>query len=133
MRNNGKPENKERVLDMARMRLDGYTMQKIAEKYNVSKQYVQQELSIFSGGGRTYRMSYEETIVFPNIAKWLKDNDMSVNALAKSIGLPNGSVLYKKLRGEMEIGMREIKKLLEATGQTFEYMFAEKAVEDESE
>lgn len=42
-------KSNEQILEMVQMRLDGYTFQEIADKFKVTKQCVQQKLSIISG------------------------------------------------------------------------------------
>ena len=38
-------EQKEQILKIVQMRLDGYTLQQIADEYGVTKQCIQQKLS----------------------------------------------------------------------------------------
>ncbi len=135
MRSSAKPENKERVLGMAQMRLDGYSMRDIAEKYNVSKQYVQQELNVLSNGGRSYSGRLDADIIFPNLAKWMFENGMTISDLQEKMGYKskNTALIRNRLYGYTKISMKDIKKILEITGQTFEYLFAERVVEDETE
>lgn len=122
-------EIKERLMDMVRMRLDGYTLNEIAEKYGVSKQCVQQHLSALAGNQKPRPRGVDEKIIYPNLAKWITENRIAKYELSHMIGLAknmNTAQINKRLYGESEFSMTEIKKLLEITGKTFEYLFAEK-------
>lgn len=130
------PEQKEQLLETVQMRLDGYTIQQIAEKYGVTKQCIQQKLSVIANGYKPRPKGIDERIVYPNLAKWISDNRIVKYKLAQMIGSSKNNAssqnINKKLYGERDFSMSEIKKLLELTGQTFEYLFAEKVVDDES-
>lgn len=127
-------EQKEQILKIVQMRLDGYTMQQIADEYGVTKQCIQQKISSITknytprqGGVR----KIDEKIIYPNLAKWIFDNGYSVGSFAKRLGMSCSNNLLIKLHGERSINMAEIRRMLEFTGRTFEYLFAEK--EDGSE
>lgn len=123
-------ESKERLMDMVKMRLDGYTLNEIAEKHNVSKQCIQQHLSILTGNQKPRPKGVDERIIYPNLAKWIAEERIARYELSHMLGLSmNNTVtttINKRLYGEVDFSMKEIKKLLEITGQTFEYLFAEK-------
>lgn len=125
-----KPESKERLMDMVKMRLDGHALNEIAEKYGVSKQCVQQHLSALAGNKKPRPKSVDEKIIYPNLAKWIAEKRIARYKLSHMLGLSmNNTVtttINKRLYGQVDFSMTEIKKLLEITGQTFEYMFAEK-------
>ncbi len=121
-------ENKDRLLEMIKMRLDGCTYQEIAERYGVTRQCVQQKLSVIAGNAKSRTKEIDEKIVFPNLAKWISENQVVKYKLSHMIGGSNNNtntqIINKKLYGEREFSMSEIKKLLEITGQTFEYLFS---------
>lgn len=118
-------ENKDRLLEMIKMRLDGCTYQEIAEKYGITRQCVQQSISSFTGKERSVRKSSLDICIYPNIRKWMLDNNISMIKLSKICGLAEthiGSV-RAKLCGEREFRISEIKAILKESGKTFEYMF----------
>ncbi len=123
-------ESKDRLMNMVKMRLDGYTLNEIAEKYGVSKQCVQQHLSALAGNQKPRPKGVDEKIVYPNLAKWIAEERIARYELSHMLGLSmNNTVtttINKRLYGEVDFSMAEIKKLIEVTGQTFEYLFAEK-------
>lgn len=122
-------EQKEQILKIVQMRLDGYTLQQIADEYGVTKQCIQQKLSSITKN-HTIRKGLvrkiDEKIIYPNLAKWIFDNGYSVSSFAWSLGMSSPNNLLIKLHGERSINMAEIRKILEFTGQAFEYLFAEK-------
>lgn len=127
------PESKEKILEMVQMRIDGYTLQQIADKYGVSKQCVQQQLSIIAGNASPRPKGIDEKIIYPNLAKWMADNRIPKYKLSEMIGLKSKCTanIRFKLLGERDFSITEIKKLLEITGQTFEYLFVEKEGEED--
>lgn len=129
------PESKERLLNIVQMRLDGYTIQQIADNYGVTKQCIQEQLSVIANGRKERPKGIDEKIVFPNLAKWISKNKVIKRKLSKTLGMTDKCTqgLNMKLYGERDFSMTEIKKLLEITGHTFEYLFAEKAVDDETD
>ena len=68
--------NREDKIEVFKMRLDGFTYQEIAEKFGVSKQYINQMLQNVISERRNKAVN---KIVYPNIANWLKDNDCSIS------------------------------------------------------
>lgn len=70
----------------------------------------------------------DEKVIYPNLAKWMADNKIPKYKLAEMIGMSTKRTagINFKLYGERDFSMSEIKKLLEVTGQTFEYLFCEK-------
>ena len=73
--------DKDRV-KMFEMRVNGCTLADIADKYGITRQRVHQILqSNISNGAKMARG--REGIIYPNIKKWLKDNDISIVEFAK--------------------------------------------------
>ena len=60
---------------------------------------------------------------------------MTISDLQEKMGYKskNTALIRNRLYGYTKISMKDIKKILEITGQTFEYLFAERVVEDETE
>lgn len=107
------------------MRLDGVPIRKIAEKYGVSYQYIHQ---LFPGIRKDYREKYKSCI-YPNIVKFLHENSMSLNELAKRCNL-SGVGLQDFLSGRNGGSKKTVDKILKATGMTYEEAFAEDAQDE---
>lgn len=60
-------ENKDRLLEMIKMRLDGCTYQEIGDKYGITRQCVQQSIANFTGKERIVRQSSLDRCIYPNI------------------------------------------------------------------
>ena len=119
------PEQKQQLQEIIQMRVDGFTLQEIADKYGVSEQCISHKLLSIAKRDNTRPKWFDERVIYPNIAKYMINNRISRHALAKEIGLSNLQCLTRRLYGELDFSMSEIKKLLEITGQTFEYLFSE--------
>ena len=119
-------ENKDRLLEMIKMRLDGCTYQEIAERYGVTRQCVQQSISSFMGKERSVRKSSLDRCVYPNIKAWMLDNNISMIKLSKICGLAETHIgaVRTKLCGERDFKISEIKAILKESGKTFEYLFS---------
>ena len=129
-------EQKEQILEIVQMRLDGYTLQQIADKFGTTRQCIQQKLSCLAKNSTPKQgcvRKNDEKIIYPNLAKWIFDNGYSVSTFAKEIGMSSSNNLLIELHGDRNINMMEIKKMLELTKTPFEYLFVEKAVDDEVE
>ena len=114
-------------MSIVQMRIDGYTMQAIAEKKGISKQRVHRILcSICDMDTQSRRYKY----LYGNILNWMLDNHVQLKTLAENIGVCT-STLGAKLQGKKDFNMSEIKKILKITGMTFEEAFKETKNEEE--
>lgn len=108
--------NKEDKIEVFKMRLDGFNYQEIAEKFGVSKQYINQMLqSVIS----ERKLKYINTIVYSNIANWLKNNECSISEFARKTGIKR-STLNDKLHGIRQFKSNEVKSILDVTGMKLE-------------
>lgn len=112
--------NEEKVKAYA-MRLDGATLQEVADALGVSREYIRQITPPVETHGRR-RSSYDGCI-FPNIANWLYDNRYSYNRFAKLVA-SNSMSVYRALVGQTDMPKKLIDKILDATGMTYEEAFA---------
>ena len=118
--------NRDDKIEVFKMRLDGFSYQEIAEKFGVSKQYINQMLQNVISERRNKAVN---KIVYPNIANWLKDNDCSISEFAIRVGIRR-SILYNKLYGRNKFNSDEIKRILDVTGMKFEECLKMKESED---
>lgn len=128
-----KQENKDRLLKMIKMRLDGCTFQAIADEFGVTRQYVQQTIADATGKVRAVRKSPLDSCIYPNLKKWMIDNGISLIRLSIMCGSckTRSDVIKKKITGESDFKISEIKEILKESGETFEYMFSIEGEKDE--
>ncbi len=98
----------------------------IAKKMGCSKQYINQ-LCYGIHSTHRRRVSLCEWIVFPEIRQWLFENQICIGKFTQMLGMEpmNGfsDKVTKCLKGEKDFKFREIKKILEITGMSFEKAF----------
>lgn len=102
---------------MRLMRESGCTYQQIADEYGVSRQYVHQTLRPKRKTPRGKRI----VCVYPNVAAWMTEHDMSATKIASAIGV-NLQTFLSIARGN-GITKYTIDKLLALTGMTYEKFF----------
>lgn len=117
-------ENKRVVLEM---RLAGYTLQEIADEIGTTRQNV----SLFLRSLATERRKGFKPFrcVFPGLKAWMYKNRVSITQLIDDVKVFNGyQTLYRRMKGELDFTLSEIKAILAYTGLTFEEAFG--VVED---
>ena len=113
---------KEQVKDMFSMRLDGFTLSEIGEKYGVSKERVRQLLSkATTGKNRCIRKNY----VYPNIENWMFENEIIQQDIAEKAGVRQNTV-STVLIGKRNPSFEVISAILEMSGMTFQEAFQRK-------
>lgn len=123
-------ESKTRKQQMIEDRDAGMTYKQIGEKYGVSYQYVCQVCA----KRLPYRFQFikEDSCIWPNLRRWMNDEKCSRNELLRRMGLTpaaeNSTTLRSYMTGECSPRKPYIDKLLQATGMTYEKLFA---MEDE--
>lgn len=124
---------REQKIEMFAMRLDGYTLQEIGDKYGITRERVRQILTTVACRKANIR-KVTENLKYPNLSKWMRDNDVSMGELWVKMGnkpANSGTTkISRLLKGDASLGLRmdQIKKILEITGMTFEEAFAEEDV-----
>ena len=113
----------ERNQKMEECRLNGMTYAKIAAEFGLSKQRVYQII----GGHRGKIVSIKESqCVFPELRKYLIENNISINALTRkiygSVEPGNRQTISILLKGDNSHKCI-IDKVLKATGLTYEQAF----------
>ena len=110
------------------MVLDGYNFCEIAEKFGVTRQYVQAHYAGYYR--RNGRKDLGAEIVYPNLREWFRANRMNFRKMAKIIyGNESHCVSIKRvLVGKtVYLNMEVVRRMIEATGMTYEEMFAKEA------
>lgn len=122
---------REQKLEAYGMRLDGCTYQEIADKFGVTKQYIQQ--SLFPSDGRMSKIRNSEICIYAGLAQFIDDHNVTQRKLAEVINTKcpqgNSTRLRRKITGETQFKINEIYKILKFTGMTFEECFALKKSE----
>lgn len=117
---------KEQKLEAYSMRLDGATFQQIADKFGVTKQFIQQ--SLFPSDNRKVRASNGSMCIYAGLAQFIDDHHVTQRKLGKLLGIKyvesSTTRVRKRLTGKTPFTINEIYKILEFTGMTFEECFA---------
>ena len=108
------------------MRLEGSSFQEIANRFGVSRQCIQQCLNGLCE--RTPRRNLD-TIIYPAIKNYMKENRLSFNGFSHSCGISLGSIVGG-LCGKNEISKRVIDAILDVTGMTYEEAFKKEEVKN---
>ena len=120
---------------MFEMRLSGCTLQKIADKYGITRERVRQILLQSVTNRKVIRKDYEfdegnlAKVVYPNISDWLMINGISIPEFARELSQEQGinykatTRLENALQDKVEFTMKEIVAILKVTGMNFEYAF----------
>lgn len=114
---------KEEKIAAYAMRLGGSSLQEVADKFGVSREYIRQ-ITPPTGTLAQTRSSYEKCI-YPNISSWLYENRYSYNRFSKLICCTCTSI-YNALIGKTDPSKCLIDKILDATGMTYEVAFEQK-------
>jgi transcriptional regulator with XRE-family HTH domain len=105
----------------------GLTYREIALKYGVSYQNVAQACSTHQLA--RFRYHRADSIIYPNLLKWLNDNKINTSELLRRLGLETTASNYERLckilSGKLQPRKPLIDKLIEITGLTYENLFKE--------
>ena len=106
-------------LNVVRMRLEGSTLQEIADEYGCSKQNIDRLLySIYSIHGN----KVSKNIAFPELKEWMIEHNCTVSKMARNTGI-NYQTLYTSLVGRNKPSIKTINAVLDYTGLTFQQAF----------
>jgi uncharacterized protein YjcR len=114
---------REQKVEAFTMKLDGASYQKIADKFGVSKQCIQQ---ILIGGSRRNELKkWKREFIYPNLYTYMIDHEIrTLKDFKDHLGLKIiPAYLGKRLKGMAEFKIDEIQKIIEITGMTFEEAF----------
>lgn len=109
---------KEQMIDAYARRLNGESLQSIADRYGVTREYIRQ-ITVGAGPSRV------DKCVFPNLQKWMAVNDCKLYDLADRVGASYNS-MSRWMTGQTDPKLYYIERILEVTGMSFEEAFARK-------
>ena len=118
--------NDEIVKEIRRLREEGVSATEVAQRLGISRSRVYQ---VFPGKKRKgFRTIRPEQNIYPIWRNWMNENSVSVRMLAQLMGLDLCSTTYKSLYGWMTgrcyPTKKNIDRLLETTGLTYEQLFS---------
>ncbi len=114
----------EEKLDVCRMRIEGDSLEKIGQKYGVTRECIRLMLH----GLASFPKVTWDGIVFPYIKNWLIDKNMSVRQFGLALHIAPSN-LDLKLKGRVSFVAKEIVKIHDFTGIPFEKIFEREEVD----
>lgn len=109
---------KEQKIEAFTMRLDGYTLEEIGNCFGITKEAVRSMFSRITTESGIVKKQY----VYPNIAKWMIENNLNQSYFAKKLECSQNAV-SSWLIGRRNPSYRFISIVLKETGMTFEEAF----------
>lgn len=115
---------REEKIDAFTMRLDGYTLQEIGDKYGQTRERIRKMFASITTESGIYRKNY----IYPNISDWMIDNNVKQSDLSKKLGCaPNTISAY--LTGRSHPTFAFINLMLELTKMPYEVAFSKERLE----
>lgn len=112
----------EKLIAIMTMRMNGETLQQIADKYGCTRENIRQIIGrgnrIMRGEGRG-----NMSIIYPNIREYMRENSVSMSDLANGSGICYGN-LNNVLKGRHNISLRNAFKVARFLGMTVDEAFA---------
>lgn len=107
-----------------RLASEGYTQVEIGNLLGLSRQRIAQ---IMGGRGKPYSMVRPRSI-YRGLNEWMMQNNITYATLTAMMGYsPSTSAqmqVRNRIMGDTELRMRDINKLIELSGKTYEYLFS---------
>lgn len=114
--------NREDVITMFQMRVDGFSMEEIGKHFGVTRERARQVLETALRNHDRGRAK----CVYKGLKNWMLTTGTTAYKIRSDLRLWKGvTPLYKRLAGECVFGIPEIKAILAYTGLTFEEAFGE--------
>ena len=110
---------KEEKIDAFTMRLNGYTLQEIGDKYGLTRERIRQMFAAVTTESRISRKNY----IYPNISDWMIDNNVSQYDLCKKLGCTQ-TTISSYLTGRKHPSFAFINLMLELTKMPYEVAFS---------
>ena len=114
---------REEKIDAFTMRLDGYTLQEIGDKYGVTRERIRQMFAQVTTESGISRKNY----IYPNIADWMIENDVAQWLFCKELGCGQATI-SGYLTGRISPSFEFINKVLEITKMPYEVAFSRERV-----
>ena len=118
---------REEKIDAFTMRLDGYTLQEIGDKYGLTRERIRQMFASITTKSGISRKSYKNYI-YPNISDWMIDNNVKQSDLSKKLGCAQVTI-SSYLTGKNPPSFAFINLMLELTKMQYEVAFSKKRVD----
>lgn len=116
-----------------RLAAEGYTQEEIGKAFGVTRQRIAQ---VMGGRGRTYNQVKPRSI-YRGLNEWMLQNDITCATLTSMMGYASNAsqqnVVKRRIMGATELRMRDINRLIELSGKTYEYLFSSVLREGEND
>lgn len=114
-------ENKDRLMQIFKLRAEGKTYQEIGRIMNLPKQRVYQ---ILSRALRFDSMKQRTRWIYPNIKRYIYEKELSLEEFSKMVGFSYVSV-NNYLLGKRKLSLEFVKNVIKLTGLSFEEVIAQ--------
>ena len=118
---------REEKIDAFTMRLDGYTLQEIGDKYGLTRERIRQTFASITTKSGISRKGYKNYI-YPNISDWMSDNNVKQIDLSKKLGCAQVTI-SSYLTGKNPPSFAFINLMLELTKMPYEVVFSKERME----
>ena len=115
---------REEKIDAFTMRLDGYTLQEIGDKYGLTRERIRKMFAQVTTESGISRKNY----IYPNISDWMIDNNVKQSDLSKKLGCAQNT-LSSYLTGKKSPSFAFINLMLKLTKMPYEVAFSKKRVD----
>ena len=114
---------REEKIDAFTMRLNGYTLQEIGDKYGLTRERIRKMFASIATESGISRKNY----IYPNISDWMIDNNVKQSDLSKKLGCAQNTI-SSYLTGKNPPSFAFINLMLELTKMPYEVAFSKKRV-----
>ena len=116
---------REEKIDAFTMRLDGYTLQEIGDKYGLTRERIRQMFAAVTTESGISRKNY----IYPNISDWMIENNVTQYDLSKKLGCQQ-TTISSYLTGKRNPSFSFINLILELTKMPYEVAFSKERAEE---
>ena len=116
---------REEKIDAFTMRLDGYTLQEIGDKYGLTRERIRQMFASITNESGISRKNY----IYPNISDWMINNNVNQYDLCKKLGCQQNTI-SSYLTGKRAPTFSFINLILELTKMPYEVAFSKERAEE---
>lgn len=115
---------REQKIDMFAMRIDGFALEEIADKYGVTRERIRQILEHTCSESGISRKNY----IYPNIADWMRENHVNQKMISEKLGCRQTTV-SNYLAGKSSPSFEFINMILDITKMPYEVAFSRERVQ----